>query len=426
MEYDGKRTNGFGVQTGATAFCYWTVTDKTVSLHLDTRCGGEGVQLGNRKLKGVEIVVMNGSADETPFAATRRFTKRMCKKPLMPAQPVYGINDWYYTYGDNSDELILRHTQLLAPMAEGLSNRPFSIIDAGWYKYAKAAPGDGGWGDRMDMPNNKFKDMSRLAADIKKMNWRPGLWTRPLCGSEDDPKNLMLPVIKGREAQFPILDPTIPENLERVKSYFKLYNNWGYELVKFDYTSYDIFGKWGFEMTRDKSMTPAGWRMNDHSKTNTEIVLQLYKTIRDAAGKTYIIGCNTFSHLSAGVFEINRTGDDTSGRDWQRVRKMGVNTLAFRGLTHGTFYAADGDCVGLTTHIDWDKNKQWMQLLAGSGMPLLISAQPEAVGQAQKETIKECFKKASTVLPVGEPLDWLENAFPKKWKLNNKIENFDW
>jgi alpha-galactosidase len=50
------------------------------------------------------------------------------------------------------------------------------------------------------------------------------------------------------------LDPTIPENLERIKGYFKLYNDWGYEIVKFDFTSFDIFGKWGFEMLKEGSV----------------------------------------------------------------------------------------------------------------------------------------------------------------------------
>ena len=145
-----------------------------------------------------------------------------------------------------------------------------------------------------------------------------------------------------------------------------------------------------------------------------------------AEGDTYIIGCNTFGHLAAGLFELNRIGDDTSGNDWQRTRTMGVNTLAFRGIQHGAFYAADPDCVGLTQKIAWGKNKQWMELVAGSGTPLFISAQPEAVGAEQKETIKECFASASKELPVGEPLDWMDSPIPRKWRLGNTVELFDW
>jgi alpha-galactosidase len=278
----------------------------------------------------------------------------------------------------------------------------------------------------MSDANSKFGDMAALADKIKKLSMRPGLWTRPLCGSYKDPASLSLPIIKGREADRPVLDPTIPENIEKIKKYFRLYHQWGYEMVKFDFTSFDLFGKWGFEMLKDSAITPADWRMYDASKTNAEIVLSLYRAIREAAGEMYIIGCNTFSHLSAGLFELNRIGDDTSGNEWARTKKMGVNTLAFRGIHHNTFYAADGDCVGLTVKVPWEKNKQWMELVAKSGMPLFISAQPEAIGAPQKEIIKACFKSASVKLPTGEPLDWMENMFPKKWKLNGRIESFDW
>jgi alpha-galactosidase len=350
----------------------------------------------------------------------------MCATAHMPKQPVYGINDWYFSYGNNSEELIIKHTEMMAPLAEALTNRPFSVIDAGWFVNPPSMPNDCCWGDNMDTPDDKFGDMARLAEKIKNIGMRPAIWTRPLCGSYKDPKSLMLPIIKGREENKPVLDPSIPENLDRVKHYFRLYNEWGYEMVKFDFTSFDIFGKWGFDMLKDSSLTASNWSMHDQSKTNAEIVLTLYRTIREAAGETYIIGCNTFSHLSAGLFELNRIGDDTSGKEWARTKKMGVNALAFRGIHQGIFYAADGDCVGLTKQVPWNKNRQWMELLAKSGTPLFISGQPDAIGDEQKNAIKECFRLASQSLPVAEPIDWQENAFPEKRRLNGKVETFDW
>jgi alpha-galactosidase len=177
-------------------------------------------------------------------------------------------------------------------------------------------------------------------------------------------------------------------------------------------------------MTED--LTTNGWRFNDVSKTTAEIMLHLYGSIREAAGDMYLIGCNTVSHLSAGLFELNRIGDDTSGNEWERTRKMGVNALAFRGIQHDRFYAADADCVGLTNKVPWSKNKQWMQLLAESGTPLFISAQPDAVGAEQKAFIKKCFATAAKQLPVAEPLDWMDTMTPSKWKLNGQVVNFDW
>ena len=426
MEYDGVNTNGFGVKTGSNAFCFWQLGNDMLSLNLDTLSGGNGVQLHDRTLKATEIVTIKSNAGESPFDTTRRFTTIMCDKARMPAQPVYGINDWYFSYGNTSEKLIIEHTELMAPLAEGLAIRPFSVIDAGWFKGPPSAPDDCCWGDDMKTHDENFSDMHEVADKIRKIGMRPGLWTRPLCGSYKDPVSLTLPLIQGREENRPVLDPTIPENLERVQNYFKLYKQWSYELVKIDFTTFDIFGKWGFEMLRDRCITQARWSMYDTSKTNAEIILNLYKTIREAAGDTYLLGCNTIGHLSAGIFELNRIGDDTSGNEWERTRKMGVNTLAFRGLHQGTFYGADGDCVGLTTKVSWEKNKKWMNLLAKSGTPLFISAQPDATGTEQKQFIKECFAVASQNLQVAEPLDWMGNAFPKKWKLNGKVEEFNW
>ena len=372
MEHNGAETNGFGVKTGTFTFCSWQLGKDKLSLTMDTRSGGNGVELGGRKLKACEIVTIRSNAGETAFQTTRRFTGIMCEKARMPKEPVYGINDWYFTYGKNSEKLILEHTKMMTPMADGLDNRPFSVIDAGWFPGPSYSPDDVCWGDSMTNHDSNFSDMGALAKKIRQIGMRPGIWTRPLCGSEKDLKSLMLPLVKGRVENKSVLDPTIPENLQRIKACFRLYNQWSYEMVKFDFTTFDILGKWGFEMIKDGRMTEPGWNMYDQSKTNAEIILNMYHIIREAAGETYLIGCNTISHLSAGIFELNRVGDDTSGNEWARTRKMGVNTLAFRGVQHGTFYAADGDCVGLTTKVPWAKNKQWMELVAKSGMPLAI------------------------------------------------------
>jgi alpha-galactosidase len=425
LVYDGSQTRCFGVRTGCGAVCYWQLAPSTLLLTLDIRSGGSGVRLAERNLLAAQILTMEGEAGESPFKTAKRFCQQMCPRPALPAQPVYGINDWYFAYGNNSKELILQHTGLLAGLAPSSSNRPFSVIDAGWAKKSPLAENDCCWGDDFSQSNEKFGDMSVLAKNIKDLGMRPGLWVRPLSAPHDLPKNLLLPAIKGREdPKAPLLDPTIPENLLRIRGLFSLYDQWGYELVKHDYSSFDIFGRWGFQMAED--LTEANWHFYDSSKTNAEIILALYQTIRGAAGGMTIIGCNTMSHLSAGLFELNRIGDDTSGQEWQRTRKMGVNALGFRIAQHQAFYSTDADCVGITPKIPWEKNKQWMDLLAQSSTPLFLSAQPEAVGAEQKADIKRSFSLAASVQPVGEPLDWLTNSLPSRWLLNNQIVQFDW
>ena len=175
-----------------------------------------------------------------------------------------------------------------------------------------------------------------------------------------------------------------------------------------------------------RQFTSNGWAFADHSRTTTEIILDLYQTIRRAAGNTLIIGCNTLSHLSAGLVELQRIGDDTSGRQWERTRFMGVNTLAFRAAQHGTFYAVDADCVGLTNLVPWEMNKQWLDLLARSGTPLFISASPDAVGPQQRQALEKAFAQAAAEQPLCEPLDWLHTTCPSQWLLDGQKTCFDW
>lgn len=425
IQTDGRSTTCFGLKTGCNTIGHWNIGDGHMQLTLNTQSGGVGVRLGDRELFCAEVIGTRGTQGEGVYDTGRRFCKLLCDTPRLPKKPVYGINDWYYAYGNNSAKLILEQTSLFSDLITHTDNKPFSVVDAGWAAYSPLLPGDCCWQDDFSRPNEKFPDMHSLAMDIGKLGMRPGLWTRPLSAAHDTAPNRLLPSIPGRDdPKRPILDPTIPENIAHVKKNIDIYRQWGFHLVKHDYTTFDLFGRWGFEMTDD--LTPPGWRFNDISRTSAEVIKDLYLSIRGAAGDMYLLGCNTMSHLSAGVFEINRIGDDTSGREWARTRKMGVNALGFRLLQNNSFYAADGDCVGLTADIPWQKNRQWMQLLAGSGTPLFISAQPDAMGQGQRDYIRQSFASAAGRLPVAEPLDWLTQQWPQRWRLDGAVVNFDW
>jgi alpha-galactosidase len=132
------------------------------------------------------------------------------------------------------------------------------------------------------------------------------------------------------------------------------------------------------------------------------------------------------SHLSAGHFEICRVGDDTSGTDWSRTRKMGVNTLAFRGPQHGAFCVADADCVGVTTAVPWSFNRQWLDLLARSGTMLFVSLAPDALGADQRRDLREALALAASPQPLGEPLDWQHTVYPTRWRLMDRERTYDW
>jgi alpha-galactosidase len=139
-----------------------------------------------------------------------------------------------------------------------------------------------------------------------------------------------------------------------------------------------------------------------------------------------VIGCNTIGHLAAGWVHLQRIGDDTSGREWERTRKMGVNTLAFRAPQHGAFFEADADCVGLTNLVPWELTKQWLHLLSRSGTPLFVSASPDALSPQVRAALKTAFTYAAKPAPLAEPLDWLETTTPARWNFAGEEVEYQW
>lgn len=139
-----------------------------------------------------------------------------------------------------------------------------------------------------------------------------------------------------------------------------------------------------------------------------------------------MLGCNVIGHLAAGLVHINRTGDDTSGMEWERVRKYGVNALAFRMLHNEAFFLSDADCVGIMGKIDWNLNREWLSAVSHSGTPLFVSPKPNVMSESQLQELKEAYKVNSFQEDVLVPLDWMENVTPEKWLLNGQEKQFNW
>lgn len=68
---DGGRTHGYGVMTLPAAFCFWQADTDGISLWMDVKSGGVGLQLGNRTLEVCTIVCREGKDGESAFAAVQ-------------------------------------------------------------------------------------------------------------------------------------------------------------------------------------------------------------------------------------------------------------------------------------------------------------------------------------------------------------------
>ena len=406
---DGDGVFCLGVKTRPNAFVSFRASPGKITAAVDLRNGGAPVFLGDRTLEACTFVA-RFYRGKTLFDALRDFCRAMCADPILPDGPVYGGNDWYYAYGDNSAQTILTSARLVAELSEGLKARPFMVVDDGWSLHRTAGP----W-----LPNDKFGDMAALAEKIKALGVRPGLWFRPLRTEGEDVPDEEL--ILRRERDY--LDPTVPAVKERLRADVRRFKNWGFELVKYDYSTFDLFGGWGKNLG-DYITNEKDWHFSDRTKTNAEIAKDLYALIREEAGGMLLIGCNTVSHLCAGYVHLNRIGDDTSGNDWARTRDMGVNTLAFRLAQNGAFYMADADCVGIIGEkIPWEKNGAFLDLLSRSGTALFVSCLE--ANDEKKRDIAEAFRRAQFPHAL-EPLDWTRTRLPALWKCDGETLRYDW
>ena len=408
---DGKSCFCLGVKTGCNSFVSFRYDKNGISALVDVRNGGNGVHLGGRKLLAASFICELYDNDDV-IENLKDFCRKMCTEAILPDCRIYGGNNWYYAYGKSNYNQIISDAKFQAELGEGIGNKPFQVIDDCWQKNKCAGP----W-----YPNRKFKDMKKLADEIKEIGARPGLWVRLLRNKDRKIKKEWRILRKGRRQY---LDPTHPEAQAYIRDDVERVRDWGYELLKHDFTTVDLFGDFGPNMG-DRSTRIDGWHFYDKTKTNAEIVLNFYRLIKDAAGDMLIIGCNTISHLSAGLVHIYRTGDDTSGVEWDRTRVMGVNTLAFRLAQNEIFYMCDADCVGIIEgKIPWEKNSQWLQLLSYSNTPLFISC-TDKINEKQKNDLRKAYITFNKNHGF-KPLDIFETKTPRKWEIDGKTVTYEW
>ena len=401
----------YGVKTQPNAFVSFRYTADGIKALVDCRNGGCGVELNGRKLLLATFVYKKYDSADV-FACLHDYCKTICDNPILPKEKVYGGNNWYYAYGKSSYDEIISDAKVQAELASGIDNRPFEVIDDCWQVNSCEGP----W-----IANEKFGDMKKLADEIKEIGARPGIWVR-LLHNRDSAITEDMRIFRKGKRQY--LDPTIPEVQAYIRADIERIKGWGYELLKHDFTTFDLFEGWGSALD-PKVDEINDWHFYDRTKTNAEIVLDLYRLIKDAAGDMYIIGCNTVSHLCAGLVEINRTGNDTSGREWDATRGNGVNTLAFRLAQNEAFYMCDADCVGiLEDKIPWEKNKQWLHVLSYSNTPLFVSCNNNLTDEQRKD-LAEAYRVNQNNHEI-RPVDIYENLTPSVWEINGKKVEYNW
>lgn len=405
--------NSFGVKTDCSAFAFWQCDPFGITLWLDVRNGGGGVSIKEPFIVA-ETVCAQGIGD--PFTDAQSFCAKMCPAPVLPEKPIFGVNNWYWAYGNISHEKVMEDCDYLMEMCRNATQKPHMIIDDGWQYNHYFSPSGNYNGDPWDKSNSDFPSMRETADEIHKKGALAGIWFRPLLTSVEAPKEAQSPV-KADGAGF-ILDATHPFTLEKVAQDTARIRSWGYDLIKHDFTTYDNFG---FPPHQD-----GDWHFYDRTKTNAQMLLNLYKTIQKSADGANVIGCNTVNHLTAGVHQCQRSGGDTSGRNFEITRRQGLKCMA-RLPQNNTFFAVDPDCAAFTDRVSHRLNLDFLEMSAVTGVVTLASVTPRSLSAQNMKRIQSIFRTASLGGENAVPEVFVGQNYPSFFKTpQGKKYIYDW
>ena len=416
----GDRLACYGVKTGPDCFAFWQVDTHGITLFLNL-CSARGGTDLKAPLTACEVVELVGDEGEDEYKVAKHFAKMMCDSPVLPKEPVFGVNNWYWAYGKISRESVLEETDYLMQMCHGTKHRPYMIIDDGWQfnrTYGKNTYIGGPW-----IASDKFGSMEETAAQIHDKGAKAGIWFRPLLTLGDIPEEATL----GYDFGGLILDPTHPYTLERVQNDSANLSRMGYDLIKHDFTTYDMLGDCIFTRRNTVNLCKSDRKFYDKSITTATAIKNLYSTIQKGAGIIDIIGCNTVSHLTAGIHSIYRTGGDISGRSFEWTARNGVNAM-MRLPLNDSFYRVDPDCAAFTEKVEASLNLDFLEMCAITGVTTLASVTPGILTDEEMKRINEIYHIADKNICRYGIKNYGGNACPDTFVSSDGANerNFNW
>ena len=414
--YDGECLNCYGVKTGPNAFAFFRCDEDGITLWLDVRCGGVGVIL-EEPMQLVNVVSRMGIPGENPYRASREFCKIMCEKPVLPKIPIFGVNNWYWAYGNISHDIVMEDTDNLMELCRDAENPPYMVIDDGWQFLRYKNDADYYNGGPWNISNSAFPSMVETAQRIHDKGARAGLWFRPLLTMGQVPIEMVSSMQQSKHGV--TLDPSHPAVLEMVENDVKCIVDYGFDLIKYDFTTFDTIGMGGYAKDDQRPFY-------DRSQTNCSILANLYRRIQSAAGDKDVIGCSTVNHLVAGIHAAQRSGHDTSGRNFEITRAAASGAM-LRLPQNNTFFNVDPDCPAFTERVPIGANLDFLELCARTGVVTLASVTPGILKGDDLRRAQQIYKIASVGGTGAEPEDWLmHNAASKYRSADGGLFKMDW
>jgi alpha-galactosidase len=279
----------------------------------------------------------------------------------VPARNPVGWSSWYHYFTNLKWEDVEKNLRLAR---EGF---PFDVfqVDDGFEKDI------GDWLTTKD----SFRPLPELARLISRQGFRAGIWTAPFSAAETSE-------LFQAHADWMVQEAGAPK---------ECYRNWGKKIYALDTTRPDVkewlgqifssLRRMGFSYFKvDFLFAAAMPGERAEGGTPVQAYREGMKTIRQAVGDSFILGCGAPLLPSAGFVDGMRIGEDTAPYwDAKRGAFQGPNAYyalknsIMRSFLHGRLWLNDADCLLLRSQdIALTPNERELYALAAGTLDNMI------------------------------------------------------
>ncbi len=334
------------------------------------------------------------------------------KFPLPPS----GWCSWYFYYQEINEDEVKRNA---AWIAENLKEygAVYVQLDDGWQ-------GTGhGLGENRDWTtiDKRFSGgMNHLAAYIKSLGLKPGLWLAPHGQSNEAvvKRNHGVFMLKPDgtsasstwEGKF-LVDPSTPESQKYLKDLFSTLSSWGYEYFKIDGQPIVVR-----EYRNKKSA------MKNPPEDSDELHRDTLETIREAIGPNrFLLGCWVVPLEGVGLMNGSRIGADVLP-NWDGFKFAMRATMEYYFL-HNIAWYADPDVLVVRSPLPLEQARAWATLQGLTGQAVLTSDRLMDLSAERVELLRRVYPAVDIV-----PMDLFKSDRNKRiWdlKINHLGRNYD-
>ena len=331
------------------------------------------------------------------------------------ALPPSGWCTWYYYYQQINENEVKQNAQWIADNLKDYGAQ-YVQIDDGWQGTGRVFTRD--WTNVSD----KFPSgMDKLAAYIKSLGLKPGIWIAPHGQSNDAVVRnlsaifLMKPdgtsASETWEGRY-LLDPSTAESQKYLKELFGKLAGWGYDYFKID----------GQPVVVGEYKTKKAF-MKNPSDDAVALYRQTLETMRAAIGPDrYLLGCWGMPVEGMGLMNGSRTGGDVV-LDWNGGFMLALRATMQNYYLHNVAWYADPDVMLVRSPLTMDQARAWATLQGLTGQALMGNDRMMDLSEDRVDLLRRVFPAVDI-----RPLDLFPAERNKHiWdlKINHLGRNYD-